>query len=67
MSERRRNPRRRIVTWRIELDENAPGQTKSKWLYTLSCGHEVEGTARATRDGRRACPECGSNGDRTEA
>jgi len=65
MRERRRNPRRRIVGVRTECGPY--GQAMMSVYYcVLECGHMVVGYPD-TLDGRKACPECGSDGDRTEA
>lgn len=57
MRERRRNPRRRIVGVRTECVPYGQAMVSVDYCV-LECGHKVEGYPD-TRDGRKACPECG--------
>src|SRR5690606_177609 len=57
MSERRRNPRRRIVDVRTECGPYGQAMVSVHYCV-LECGHMVVGYPD-TLDGRKACPECG--------
>lgn len=54
---RRRNPRRSIVGVRTECVPYGQALVSTHYCV-LECGHKVEGYPD-TRDGRKACPECG--------
>lgn len=59
---RRRNPRRPIVGVRTECVPYGQAMV-SVYYCVLECGHKVEGYPD-TRDGRKACPECGEEAKR---